>query len=174
MIRNMIEPTSKEIKMKADDMIVSKTDLKGKIIYCNDTFMKVSGFYEEELLQQPHNIIRHPDMPHSVFRLMWEYLKNGEEFIGLMKNLCKDGSYYWTLATIMHNFDLDEKEIGYMSVRRCPSRSAIESIEPLYKEMHSIESQYDNKRQGMDASYQVLEKAVSVKGGYNEFICSYL
>ena len=169
----MIIPTNKERRMKVDDLIVSKTDKKGKIIYCNDAFMEYSGFYEEELLGQPHNIIRHPDMPHCVFRLMWEHLQSGEEFVGFIKNLCKDGSYYWTYASVMLNFDSNDQLIGYMSVRRCPPAAAVEFFTPLYKEMVDIEAKYEAKRQAMDESFQTLESVVSSKGGYDEFICSY-
>ena len=169
----MIEPTQKERKMKPDDLIVTKTDLKGKIIYCNDAFMEYAGFYEEELLGQPHNIIRHPDMPHSVFRLMWEHLQHGEEFVGFIKNLCKDGGHYWTYASVMLNFDLHDELVGYMSVRRAPPENAIEYFAPLYKEMLEIESKFDGKRQAMDESYQLLQSVASSKGGYDEFVCSY-
>lgn len=170
----MIVPTTKQRKMRPDDLIVTKTDRKGRIIYCNDAFMEYSGFYEEELLGQPHNIIRHPDMPQSVFRLMWEQLLNGDEFNGYIKNLCKDGSYYWTQANVMPNYNSNNELLGYMSTRRCPSESAVEYFEQLYKQMVEVESKYENKRQAMDEGYHVLENVVSASGNYNEFICTYI
>lgn len=169
----MTQATSKENKMKPEDLIVTKTDTKGRIIYCNDTFMEYSGYYEEELLGQSHNIIRHPDMPHSVFQLMWKYLQAGDEFIGVIKNLCKDGSYYWTHASVMLNYDLNNELVGYMSVRRCPSEQAIDFFSLLYQEMVDVESGCESKRQAMDASYQILQNAVSSKRSYDEFVCSY-
>lgn len=98
-MKNTITPRNNEHALREDEFIVSKTDTRGVITYCNRTFMRISGFSEAELFGQPHNIIRHPDMPRGAFRLLWKQLQAGNEFFGYVKNLCKDGSYYWVLAT---------------------------------------------------------------------------
>lgn len=134
-----IAPNNNEIVLNSGDLIVSKTCLKGNITYANRHFMSIAGFTEQQLLQQPHSIIRHPDMPKGVYRMMWQSLRSGSEFFGFVKNLCSDGSFYWVFANVTP--DLDEKgEIrGYYSVRRKPSREAIEAVIPLYKKMCEIE-----------------------------------
>jgi PAS domain S-box-containing protein len=170
----MIVPTSKEIKMKPDDFIVSKTDIKGRIVYCNAAFMQFSGYFEEELLGHTHNMIRHPDMPRAVFRLMWNNLLQGDEFFGFIKNLCKNGSFYWTYANVFLNYDADSQLKGYMSTRRYPPAEGVEFIKDLYQQMIEIESQYDGNREAMDASTNLLLETVSIDGeGYDEYVCSY-
>ncbi|MDJ0834132.1 MAG: PAS domain-containing protein [Gammaproteobacteria bacterium] len=167
----MAQTSAQEIKMKPDDFIVSKTDAKGKITYCNRIFIQFSGYDEAELLGQPHNIIRHPDMPRSVYRFMWQTLQEGDEFFGYVKNRCKNGQYYWVLANVTPSYDADDKLLGYYSVRRCPQRSAIELIEPLYQRMIEEESQHTSAQQAMDASFQILNDFVEESGkAYNELI----
>lgn len=101
----MVTPNNKKLQLKENDLIVSKTDVKGHITYCNDTFMEFSGYYEEELIGQPHNIIRHPDMPRAVFRFMWQTLQQENEFFGFVKNLSKmvifTGSLLTSLPALM-------------------------------------------------------------------------
>ncbi len=167
----MPQTTAQEILMNKHDFIVSKTDAKGKITYCNRIFIEFSGYAEAELLGQPHNIIRHPDMPRSVYRFMWHTLQQGDEFFGYVKNRCKNGQYYWVLANITPSYDADENLLGYYSVRRCPQRAAIELIEPLYQRMIEEESQHDSAQQAMDASFQILNDFVEESGQeYNELI----
>lgn len=167
----MPQTTAQEILMNKHDFIVSKTDAKGKITYCNRIFIEFSGYAEAELLGQPHNIIRHPDMPRSVYRFMWHTLQQGDEFFGYVKNRCKNGQYYWVLANITPSYDADENLLGYYSVRRCPQRAAIELIEPLYQRMIEEESQHESAQQAMDASFQILNDFVEESGQeYNELI----
>ena len=157
--------------MKPDDFIVSKTDAKGRITYCNRIFIEFSGYDEAELLGQPHNIIRHPDMPRSVYRFMWHTLQQGEEFFGYVKNRRKNGDFYWVLANVTPSYDADDNLLGYYSVRRCPERSAIKLIEPLYQRMIEEESQHDSAQQAMDASMQILNDFIDESGQeYNELI----
>jgi PAS domain S-box-containing protein len=173
MLKHMVVPTSKEVKMKPEDMIVSKTDIKGHITYCNDAFMEFAGYYEEELLGQSHSIIRHPDMPRAVFRLLWNKLHEEEEFFGFIKNMCKDGSFYWTYSNIFLNFGAENELLGYMSVRRYPPVEGVEFFQNLYQKMLEVESQYEGSREGMDASWSLLQEVVSEKGGYDQYVCSY-
>jgi len=112
--------SSQERIMREDDFIVSKTDIKGRISYANEIFIEFSEFKESELIGKPHNIIRHPDMPRSVFRFMWQTLQKGEEFSGYVKNLGKHGSFYWVFANVTPSYGPGNKLLGYFSVRRKP------------------------------------------------------
>lgn len=168
-----MQNTSQELQMRDDDFIVSKTDPKGKITYGNQTFIEFSGYDEKHLLDQPHNVIRHPDMPRAVFRLMWNVLQEGKEFFGLVKNLSNSGQFYWTFAHVTPSYDLDGKLLGYYSVRRCPQRSSIESIEPVYQQMCRLEAEHSSSKDAMDASLNYLNQQISNTGkSYNEFILS--
>lgn len=140
-----------EIKMKDNDFIVSKTDAKGIITYCNEIFIKMSFYKEDELIGQNHNIIRHPEMPKAAFRLAWDFIKEGKEFFGFVKNRTKTGAYYWVFANITADYDLNGNIIGFTSVRRKPSSRAVDAISPIYKQMCQIE-----KTQGISASTKFL------------------
>lgn len=134
-------PRSHEVMLDEHDLIVSKTCPKGKITYANRKFMSISGYPEQQLLGQPHNIIRHPDMPKGVYRLMWKALQQGHEFFGFVKNRCANEGYYWVFANVTPDINLKGELIGYYSVRRKPNRETITRfIEPLYRSMLSLEA----------------------------------
>lgn len=155
-----------QIHMKHDDFIVSKTDVKGIITYGNETFIAMSGYQESELLNTPHNILRHDDMPAIVFKLLWDRL-NSKAFINAyVKNRCKNGDYYWVYANVTPSYDENNNVIGFYSVRRKPKESAIKVIEPIYQALLNEE-----KRGGMNASLQLLEETLKQSGvSYDEFI----
>lgn len=134
-----------EVKLNEGDFIVSKTDEKGIITYCNEIFMQMSGYSEKELLGKNHNLIRHPDMPRAAFKLCWDLIQGGEEFFGFVKNLRKDGSYYWVFANITPDYNDKGKIVGYTSVRRKPSQAAIDAVTPIYKQLLEIEERKDMK-----------------------------
>jgi len=134
-----ITPLNAELVLDDKDLIISKTCLKGRITYANRRFMEVAGFPEQALLRQPHNLIRHPDMPKAVYRLMWQTLKEHQEFFGFVKNLCADGSYYWVFANVTPDLDEHGQTRGYYSVRRKPPAEAVEQVSALYREMLEIE-----------------------------------
>jgi len=138
-MKNRVVPTTSEVRLSDDEFIVSKTDKRGIITYVNRTFMKISGYSEPELLGVQHNIIRHPDMPRGAFKLLWDTLAQGEEFFAYVKNLCKDGGYYWVMANVTPDLNAEGELVGYYSVRRKPSPAAIQAITPLYNEMLEIE-----------------------------------
>ncbi len=166
-----ITPTSTEIKMEENDFITSKTDLKGKITYCNESFLYFSGYEEEELLGQPHNIIRHPDMPHAIYRFLWGNLQQGQEFFGIIKNLSKSGAYYWTFANVSPSVNDKGEAIGYYSVRRQASRNIIDTLTPIYKQMIDEEAKHGSSNIAMDASIKLLNDFVEKQGqSYQEFI----
>ncbi len=154
-------------EMQENDFIVSKTDLKGRITYVNKIFMTMADYKEEELLGKPHNIIRHPDMPRAVFKLLWDRVQNKEEIFAFVKNKTKNGDDYWVYANVTPSLDANGHIIGYYSVRRKPNPKALKIIEGLYAKMLSAE-----RSGGMEASTQVLLDALVANGGmsYDEFI----
>jgi len=159
-------PRNNEKILSADEFIVSKTDMKGKILYGNKIFIKISGYEEKELLGQPHSILRHPDMPKVVFKLLWQRLQAKEEIFAYVKNMCKDGSFYWVHANVTVTLDANDNVIDYHSVRRKPSAKAMEVIPALYAKLLAEE-----KSAGVDASMRLLEKILDEKGmSYDDFI----
>lgn len=162
------QPKNHEVFFKQDSIIVSKTDTKGKITYCNTTFINVSGYSESELLGKPHSIVKHPDMPRSIFKLLWETIKDKREINAYVKNLCKDGSFYWAFANVTPSFDDNNNIMGYFSVRRRPKKESVVFIEDIYKKLLAIE-----QRQGMEAAYTFLHNFIEQKGTtYEQFILS--
>jgi len=155
MKNKLIVPTGRERVMRDDDFIVSKTDLAGKITYGNRIFIEFSGYDESELLGTQHNIIRHPDMPRSAFKLAWSTIAAGKEFFAYVKNMSKDGGFYWVFTHITPDFGPRGDIVGYYSVRRCPKRAAIEKIEPVYRQMLAAE-QAAGTKQAIDAGTKVL------------------
>jgi len=121
--------------------IVTKTDLKGRITYANPAFVEISGFTLEELLGQPHNVVRHPDMPRDAFKDLWDTARRDEPWKGLVKNRCKDGGYYWVDAYVTPLTQNGEK-IGYMSVRSKPSDTQKAQAEALYKAVNAGTASY--------------------------------
>lgn len=162
----------KEVTLKDDDLIVSKTDKKGKITYANRRFMSISGYSEQMLLGEPHNIIRHPDMPRGVYRLMWKMLQEGQEFFGFVKNRCLDGSYYWVFANVTADLDQQGDTQGYFSVRRQPPRSVIPMCEDIYRQMRDIEVRHPGN-DGVNRSMAwLLEQIEQMAPSFNEAMIS--
>lgn len=158
--------------MRDEDFIVSKTDPKGRITYTNRIFMEFSGYTEAELLGSQHNIVRHPDMPRAIFRLMWQTLQSGREFNGYVKNLCKDGGFYWVFANVTPSVDINGKLTGYFSVRRKPKSSAVQVLAPLYADMVAEERRVGPK-DGMDASAGILDELIKRHmDSYDRFVFS--
>ncbi|HJW24640.1 MAG TPA: PAS domain-containing protein [Rhodocyclaceae bacterium] len=158
-----IVPTSRERLMREGDFIVSKTDTRGIITYGNPIFIEFSGYTERELLGSQHNIIRHPDMPRSAFKLAWETIEAGKEFFGYIKNMSKDGGFYWVFTHITPDFGPGGKIVGYYSVRRCPKRSAIEAVEPVYRQMLAAEKAA-GAREAIAAGTRVLTDLLASSG----------
>ena len=131
-MRNNQPVTQNEILLDAQSLIVSKTDLKGMITFINKDFIDISGFTEAELIGQPHNIVRHPDMPVEAYEDLWRDLKDGRPWTGLVKNRCKNGDYYWVLATATPIRESGQV-VGYMSVRRQATRQQVEAAESAYR-----------------------------------------
>jgi aerotaxis receptor len=132
------EPIEKEYELRDEDFIVSKTDQRGVITYVNRAFMDLAKYSESELIGKPHSLVRHPDMRKVAFKGLWDTVKLGEEWHGIVKNLAKDGAYYWVDATVTPSYH-DGEIVGYMSVRRKPTRDQIDSASELYKQLISEE-----------------------------------
>ncbi|MBS0544652.1 MAG: PAS domain-containing protein [Proteobacteria bacterium] len=158
-----ITPTAKERVMREDDFIVSKTDLKGRITYGNEIFIEFSGYTEQELLGSQHNIIRHPDMPRSAFKLAWDTIQAGREFFAYVKNMSKDGGFYWVFTHITPDFGQQGEIVGYYSVRRCPRRDALAGIEPVYRRMLEAE-RAAGARNAIEAGTKVLLEVLQTSG----------
>ncbi len=128
--------TDKEVLMKKDDILVTRTDLKGKIIYANDAFVAISGYSRDELIGASHNIVRHPDMPPAAFEDLWMTLKQNRPWTALVKNRTKSGDYYWVEANvtpIFHNGAVEQ----YLSARYAPKREQIEKADQFYKALNA-------------------------------------
>jgi PAS domain S-box-containing protein len=167
-------PTGKEVSFDERDIIVSKTDLKGRITYANRTFMDIAEYSEKELLGQPHSIIRHPDMPRAVFKLLWDTLAEKEEVFAYVVNLAKNGNHYWVLAHVTPSINTNGDVVGYHSSRRVPDHSIItNTIIPLYKDLLTIEKSTVNKKEGMNKAFEQLTNTLKEKKvSYNELILS--
>jgi PAS domain S-box-containing protein len=152
--------------LNQDDFIVSKTDTKGRIIYCNEIFTKMAGYPASSLIGSNHNVIRHPEMPKLAYKILWEKIQAKKEFFGFVKNLCADGGYYWVLAYITADLDLNGNITSYTSVRRKPSQSAINIIIPIYKQLLDAE-----RSGGVQASEAILNDLLKQHNlEYDEFI----
>ncbi len=164
--------TGHERMLAPGDLIVSKTNPKGIVTYVNDVFMKISGYDEHELLGQPHSLIRHPHMPRCVFKLMWDTLEKGQDIFAYAVNRCKNGDHYWVYAYVTPSYDEKNALVGYHSSRRKPKPSAVQTIEPLYRQLLAIEND-GGRRDGLAASEQALaDLLVKQKTTYDMFISS--
>jgi len=150
--------TNYEKKLEDNDFIISKTDTRGKIIYCNEIFTDMSGYDAADLIGANHNLIRHPDMPKIAFKIVWDLIQQQKEFFGFVKNLRKDGDYYWVFASITADLDDKGNIISYTSVRRKPPQSAIDIITPVYKLLVDAE-----KSGGIDSSKKLLSDFLAEK-----------
>lgn len=128
--------TNTEQTFSGDQRLISVTDAMGNITYCNKEFIKISGYCEAELLGSPHNLVRHPDMPAAVFAVMWEYLKAGKSWMGIVKNRCKNGDYYWVSAYVTPVVERG-KVVGYESVRVKPTREQVIRAQTVYKRIRA-------------------------------------
>ena len=154
-----------EIQLDPKRYIISETDAKGKITFCNDYFIEVCGYTKDELIGKPHNIIRHPDMPKVVFKLLWETIKQGKNINAVVKNRAKNGKYYWIFTEFEIRKDADTGEIiGYQASRKSISKHVIEIIAELYTKLLEIEN-----NNSIEASEKYLINFLKEKGDEIEF-----
>ncbi len=135
-MRQNLPVTSHERTFPAGQKLISTTDLKGTITYANDAFVAISGYSRDELVGAHHNIVRHPDMPPAAFKTMWQYLQQGKPWMGLVKNRCKNGDFYWVHAYVTPISELG-KVVGYESVRIAPDRQLVQHAGALYAQINA-------------------------------------
>jgi PAS domain S-box-containing protein len=171
---NHVTPSGRETFFPVSEMIVSKTDLRGRLTYANSLFCRIAGYREAELIGQPHSIIRHPDMPRSVFRLLWETIEDRREIFAFVKNMARNGDHYWVFAHVTPSYDASGEMIGYHSNRRAPDRDVIETvIVPLYADVLRIERSHANGKEALAAGFKALTDFVaSKKVAYEELVFS--
>lgn len=170
-MRVTTRPTSTEVRFEEHEVLVSKTDPKGVLTYANDTFARISGYTQAELVGQPHNIVRHPDFPGGVFALMWDTISAGEEIFAFVKNMASDGSFYWVLAHVTPSLDAGGRILGYHSWRRLPERAAVAEIDRLYDRMRAEEARHSRRVDAARASAALLAGILAEAGvTYDEFV----
>ncbi len=159
-----------------NEIIVSKTDLKGRMTYVNDVFLKIASYSEKECLGEPHSKIRHPEMPRCVFKLLWDTLEAGKEIFAYVVNRSANGDHYWVLAHVTPSRDASGNIIGYHSNRRVPNREILEgTIMPLYMQLLAEEQNHANAKDGMAASLAMVIGLLQNAGvEYDEFIAGLL
>lgn len=173
MVHSMAAARRSGERILADgELIVTKTDLKGRLTYTNDVFLTISAVTEAEALGRPHNLIRHPEMPRGIFRLLWDTLQSGEELFAYVQNLALDGASYWVFAHVTPSFDIQGRPCGYHSTRRAPDRRALDEVRSTYAQMLRVESQHDGR--GADqASLDWLTEQLTARGlSYSEWLWS--
>lgn len=167
----VVTPTGVERHLGDNELIVSKTDAKGVITYANAAFMRIAELTEEEALGAPHSIIRHPDMPRGVFKLLWDRIAAGHEVFAYVVNLARNGDHYWVLAHVTPTYAADGRISGYHSNRRRPSRDAVDAVVSLYAQLRQIEAAAPSKAQAADASLAHMAVLLDEKGlSYDEFV----
>lgn len=154
-----------------DEIIVSKTDTKGRMTYCNDVFIRLAGYPESRLIGQPHSLIRHPHMPRCVFKLLWSRIEAGNEVFAYVVNRSENGDHYWVFAHITPDLGQDDAIIGFHSNRRTVDRKALAVIEPLYASLCAIENGTADRKAGLEASWARLQDVLAQKGvDYDQFV----
>ncbi|MGV8965561.1 MAG: PAS domain-containing protein [Cellulomonas sp.] len=166
-----VVPRGVERTFGDDEIIVSKTDSKGRITYANPVFLRVSAYAEADLIGQPHSKIRHPEMPRIIFKVMWETIQAGEEIFAYVNNLAADGAYYWVFAHITPSRATGGAEVGYHSNRRSPGRGAIRDVDRLYRRLLAEERRHARPADALNASGLLLEAELATLGmTYDEVI----
>lgn len=166
-----VRPTGVERTFGTDEIIVTKTDVKGIIRYANESFLRISALEEHEAVGKPHSVIRHPDMPRAIFKLLWDTISAGEEIFAYVVNLASDGGHYWVLAHVTPSFGSGGRIVGYHSNRRSPERSAVRAADDLYRRLRAEERRHANSRDAVDASYRLLQAEMAERGQtYEEFV----
>lgn len=168
-----VTPTGVERRFSDDEIIVSKTDLRGFLTYTNDVFLRMSAYTEDEVIGRPHNVIRHPDMPRCVFKLLWDTLQDGRELFAYVVNLASDGAHYWVLAHVTPTRSASGEIIGYHSNRRTCDPAALETIKALYAELVAEERRHPRPPDALVAGTQLLQRKLDAAGmTYEEFVWS--
>ena len=154
-----------------DEIIVSKTDLNGKMTYANEVFLRISGYREDEVLGAPHSMLRHPEMPRIVFKRLWDQIAAGREIFAYVVNRCRNGDHYWVFAHITPTFDAAGRVTGYHSNRRRADADVLARVKGIYDRLLAAERAQDSKKAAMDASEELLDRLLADAGmSYDEFV----
>ena len=173
MARPTTPPTGREISFAEHEIIVSKTDMRGVITYANEVFLRVAGYTEEEVLGQPHNFIRHPDMPRCVFALLWDTIKSGKEIFAYVMNQARNGDHYWVFAHVTPSYDKEGRQTGYHSNRRAPYADALPKVRALYTLLRQEELKHREPARAVEAGHRLLVSMLTEqKIDYAEFVFS--
>ena len=166
--------TGRERNFDSHEVIVSKTDTTGRIVYANRVFLGIGDLSLDETLGAPHSLIRHPQMPRTIFKLLWERISAGKEIFAYVLNRAMNGDHYWVFAHVTPSITATGEITGYHSNRRAPDRSKITTvIQPLYDELLRIEQQPTNRKDGLTTAYEALHDRLKSKGvDYDRFIFS--
>jgi hypothetical protein len=159
-----VQPTGRESPFAEHELIVTKTDPKGRLTYTNEVFLRVSRLTLSQAMGQPHSLIRHPDMPRCVFRLMWETIEARGEFFGYVKNMATNGDHYWVFAHATASVDQCGAITGFHSNRRKPEPAQIARIEPLYRDLLAEEARHADRKRGLLAGTEMLNGVLHQKG----------
>ncbi len=171
MTKFLATPTNVERSFGDVEIIVSKTDATGHITYVNELFLKVSDYTESEVLGQPHSMIRHPQMPRTVFKLLWDSIRDGKEIFAYVKNMAKNGDHYWVIAHVTPTVGAGGRVAGFHSNRRKPTRDALGIIEPLYRKIQTEEERHADRKEGLKAGHDLLTSILTDKGlSYEQFV----
>jgi len=166
-----VRPTGTERTFDEHEVIVTKTDPRGVLTYANDVFLRVSALRESDAIGQPHSLIRHPDMPRAVFKLLWDTLKEEREIFAYVVNLAADGAHYWVLAHVTPSYDPSGRVVGYHSNRRRPMPAAIRQASELYGLVRTAESRHTSTPDAVDAGWRTLQGALTDRGqSYDELV----
>lgn len=161
-----VRPTGVERTFADDEIIVTKTDPQGRITYANEVFLRMSALTEAEALGAPHSLIRHPDMPRGVFRLLWQTISQGQEMFAYVVNLAADGAHYWVFAHVTPTFDRSGRILGYHSNRRVPDRGGVAAVQDMYRRLRAVEQAQITQqvRTMLDATIQSRGAMESIEG----------
>ena len=166
-----IQPTGVERPWSDNEIIVTKTTLKGQLTYTNDIFLRMAQMSEKEALGKPHNIIRHPEMPRCIFGLLWATLQSGKEIFAFVNNIAMNGDHYWVFAHVTPSYNAEGQVVGYHSNRRKPDPAQIAKIAPLYRSILQEERSTPDRKAGLQRSYDHLFATLRTQGlAYDEFV----
>jgi PAS domain S-box-containing protein len=166
-----VRPTGIERTFGEDEIIVTKTDTRGVLTYANEVFLRISALTEDEAIGQPHSLIRHPDMPRAVFKLLWDTLKDRKELFAYVVNLASDGAHYWVLAHVTPSFDARGQVVGFHSSRRKPEPAAVHAASELYQQLRAEEHRHSSSPAALEASWKMLQQTLADRQQtYEQFV----
>ncbi|MBT5458706.1 MAG: PAS domain S-box protein [Rhodospirillaceae bacterium] len=165
--------TGHERTFDSDEFIVSKTNLKGNITYANNVFLRIAGYREDEVIGAPHSIVRHPDMPRCVFKLLWDQITAKKEIFAYVVNTAKNGDHYWVIAHVTPSFNQQGEVTGFHSNRRKPKPEKVEIIKSVYGRLLEEEASHEDRKIGLAKAGELLASMLAEKGiSYDEFVLS--